>query len=105
MTESARRKRSATEAAQVGSPWRARNVPDAERVLCGFLPGASADAARDGLGDHGRAAVATSVPCVTIETRATVSASFSESFQSTRQPTGAMRMPAPFVSESLVYFV
>jgi len=49
--------------------------------------------------------IATSVPCVTIETRATVSASFSESFQSTRQPTGAMRMPAPFVSESLVYFV
>lgn len=49
--------------------------------------------------------MATSVPCVTIETRATVSASFSWSCHSTRQPTGAMRIPAPFVSESFVYFV
>ena len=43
--------------------------------------------------------IATSVAWVTRETRATVSASVSWSSEATRQPTGAILIAAPFVSD------
>ena len=85
------------EAAQVGSPFTsaqscARRASEA--ISSQVFPATAEETACAAIEAP---ASATSVPWVTTEMRATVSARNSGSSAPTMQPTGAMRMAAPFV--------